>query len=128
MGILVDWGDEDETILMWRFPISWTGDDFYQALQITQELVSEKTCAVDVLVDMQKALQSPTNLLPLFKNGLSKRIPNLRHIIIISQSRYFVSLYAVLQKLGRDFPKLHFVENANEGYELLHYLTASRRV
>ena len=128
MGILVDWGNEDETILMWRFPMRWTGDDFYQALQTTQALVVHKTCAVDVLVDMQQALQSPTNLLSLFKNGLSKPIPNLRHIIIISQSRYFVSLYAVLQKLRRDFPKLHFVEDANEGYERLDNLTLSRRV
>ena len=119
MSIIVDWGDLDETILMWRFPRQWDGDDILVALDESRRLAESQQHPIDVLVDMQQIRKSPSNLMTIFKFALSQPIVNIRHIIVISYSSYFRSIFNVMQKMYPKLPKVRFADDANHAYEMI---------
>ncbi|GEM_PF-3093647 len=125
MSVLVDWGDSDEIILLWRFDKKWTWQDAQYALNQSRTLVEGTTQTVVLMIDMRPATMNP--------NGLLKHLPEIynhlpdevNRLIFIEESGLFYSLFQMLKfQYPTMMEKCHLVDNVDDAYRLVQLVTA----
>ena len=125
MTIELDWGNAEETILIWTCDTEWTADEYYQAVYDCVEMIDQKPHSVHVMVDMQFNRMRPAMLLQLAKHGYRNRSHNVGSIVLIYRTGFWLFLEDMLQKIfSKEFP-LMFAQDANEAYSLLQSVTYS---
>ncbi|MCU0511545.1 MAG: hypothetical protein MUE40_03150 [Anaerolineae bacterium] len=73
MAISVGWYDGAQTILIWRFGESWTWDEYYAALEQTNQVLRRCSQPVALIVDTREARSFPRGLLTHAANGIETR-------------------------------------------------------
>ena len=121
MKIHVDWGNPEETILVWTFENGWGTTDFKEVLPISIEMLSSKEHTVDVLADFQRTFTRPTNLIALAQLGVGQAPPNIGQVVIISRSTFWQWMYQVFSRLYRHDVEFKFARDASEAYQFLDY-------
>ncbi len=117
--IELDWGDADETILVWTFCEGWTADHYYQAIHDAEKMALASNQPIHVLVDAQHIFKSPRNLITLANAGLNRGTVPVKLIFVITQSGFLENIYHIMTRIYPDSLKVHFVPNANEAYRLI---------
>jgi len=125
MAVLVDWGDSDEIILLWRFDDSWTWNDARYALNQSRTLVEGTTQTVVLMVDMRRATVNPTGLLKHLPQ-LYKQLPEeVARVIFIDESTMFYSLFQMLKfQHPTIMDKCLLADNVDDAYRLVNLVTA----
>jgi len=119
MAIDIDWGNIEETILIWTCDTEWTAEDYYAAVRTSKELIESKPYTVDVMVDMQFNRMRPTMILQLAKFGYRNRCQNVDSVVLIYKNAFWLFLEETLQRIFSRDLNLMFAQDANEAYHLL---------
>jgi hypothetical protein len=100
MAIALEWLDQHETILIWRFASHWTAEDFYKALDKNNKLIEQKAHPISVVIDMLDVKSFPTGVLTHAANGLAtRRTQNVQTVVILK--------HPTLQILYNTFIRFH---------------------
>jgi len=125
MSVLVDWGDSDEIILLWRFDSKWTWRDARFALNQSRNLVEGTTQIVVLIVDMRRIEVNPNGLLkhlPELYNNLPQEVSR---VVFIDEGSMFYSLFQMLKfQHPAMMQKCHLVDNVDDAYRLVNLVTA----
>ena len=118
MTITLDWGDFDETFLVWNFNGKWTADAFYQTIEHLKQLSLSKPYPVNVMVDMRQSLAAPNNLLTLLRVAVKSNVRNIGRVIVISKSGFWLQMYQMLVKTAQlaETTPVTFVGSVDEAY------------
>lgn len=119
MTIELDWGNADESLLIWTCDRHWTHDDYYEAVQTCVAMINGQSHPVDVIVDMQFNKMRPQMLLQLAKYGFRHRSANVGTVVLIYRSTFWLFLEETLQSIFSKEFRLLFARDANEAYSLL---------
>ena len=117
--ITLDWGDANESILVWTFSDNWTAEDFYLAIEKAETILGPKEKPVHIIVDAQQGFKPPKNLIALSKVGLKRGPTPVKLVVVIAKSRFLQNIYGIVAKMYPGSLKVHFVNNANEAYQLI---------
>lgn len=126
MAIELDWGNANETLLIWTCDTHWTSEEYYEAVQTGVEMIDSKAHPVDIIVDMQFNRMRPAMLLQLAKHGYRRRSRNVGTVVLIYRSTFWLFLEETLQSIFSNDFRLLFVEDANEAYAALDDLEQVR--
>ncbi|GAB4519553.1 MAG: hypothetical protein OHK0046_28610 [Anaerolineae bacterium] len=116
--IVVDWGDADDALIVWRFEGPWTPKDYYIALERVSRLVAAKQHRVNVMVDVSQAAL-PRNAMALANKGFQARPANLGLIVVITDHTLWHMLYEMITRMSGIDYGLKFVNTIDEAYLLL---------
>lgn len=120
MPITVDWGDMDETIIVWKFHFAWTVDDFRHAMQRTVQLKQQVGHDIYVICDLRPVLSYPPNLVTLALE-MTKRYPEAAAItVVITPNEFWPRVFQLFQRVApRQFQNARFVRQVDEAYEYI---------
>ena len=121
MPITLNWGDFDETFLVWNFTQNWTTEEFYDLLQELQRYAQPKKQPIKIMVDMRRSMKAPNNLLTLLRIAVKSNIQNIEKIVVISNSNFWIQMYQILVKTTHldDNTPVTFVNSVDEAYYLI---------
>lgn len=118
--IVVDWGDADNRLIVWRFGEHWNAEDYLQAVKTSNALATSQPHTVDILADVRMA-SIPHNIFSIAVRGLRERPRNLGRVIIVTESAMWSMIYEVIGKVYGKQDGIEFVNTIDEAYTTLHY-------
>ena len=118
-SIIVDWGNFEETFVVWKFNHKWATDDFGEALKELNALVASKPYRTGCIADMRYTYLSDKNLM-LIARMLQNQVPsNLGCIVLIVSSDYIPRLYAHFKRIVPNACEISFVQSIDAAYEFI---------
>jgi hypothetical protein len=131
MPITVDWGDFEETILIWKIEGNWNIDDYLAARDYALIMVQHRAgVIVDVIADMRRSALMPQNIAWVIRDSLEIAQFNRGVVAVITPTSYWTQLVKTLQKTyfrTVKFP-IYFVNTVDEAYELVDEVQMQRSV
>lgn len=121
--IELDWGNADETILVWTFHEGWETQNFMDAIAASKRMIANRShrSIVHILLDIQHSQDLPDDMLTLGRYAIRQAVAS-RHkglTIIINPSPLWHHLYKVLQTTIPHTIRILFVNDADEAYEIM---------
>jgi hypothetical protein len=119
----VDWGDANETLLIWTFSNDWTAQEFLNAFTLCEEFVASRSnrSVVHILLDTQHTTHLPKDMFKLGRHAI-KRCIDIRQkglIIIIDSSTVWVQMYDFLMRRGSNSLHIHFAKDTDKAYQIM---------
>ena len=119
----VDWGDVDETILVWTFEDGWTAQDFMDAFTISEKFVEEKTTPsrVHALLDVQHTVHLPKDMFTLGRYAINRATKKEFNgiVTIINPTTLWVRFYNVLKVTAPHSLDIRFADNSDKAYQMM---------
>lgn len=118
MTLTLDWGDFDETFVIWSFAGRWTPEEFYTAMEKLRDYGASKPYPVKIMVDMRHSLAAPNNLLTLLRAAVKMNVRNIGQVVVITPSNFWPQMYEMLVKtvkLDGSTP-VTFVKTVDDAY------------
>lgn len=117
MGIKVDWDNDEQTVILYRFDGSWSWDDLYNALDRVKAMSASVDHQVDAIIDFSKASYLPSGAIFSF-NGhkqaqkLASKASEARGQIVIAGAGMFIrSVYDAFRALDNRISRgVHFTD------------------
>jgi len=119
MSIIVDWGDADDTLLIWHFPHNWTSRDLQNAYGLANDILSKVNYEIDIIFDFGYTINPPQNTIQLCRGLLLHCPHNVRSVIILGRTRYWERIFSLVLRLQTFEHTVHFVQTVDEAYALL---------
>lgn len=118
--ISVEWGNAEETLLIWRFAESWTLKDFYSALKRSKKMVYKQSETINLMIDMRVSRTWNSMMLLLVHAVLSFKPSEASRTVVISANPIYKQLWKTSQRLYGviDYP-IYFVATVDEAYCLV---------
>lgn len=130
MPITVDWGDFEETILVWKIEGNWTLEDYLVSRDQGTALAEQRApVIVDVIADMRRSALMPHNIVAVIRDALEVARFAEGIITVITPTNYWTQLVHSMQKTyfrTVKFP-IVFVRDVDAAYELVETVQAQRR-
>jgi hypothetical protein len=119
MSISVDWGDAEETIIVWKFEQGWTRGDYYRAYHHFCKLIKQSNQVVNVIADVRRALPAPGSSLSILRHAIINRHSQVERVAVITVSTFPQQLFALVHRQlpGDWFDKYQFTDSVDEAYE-----------
>jgi len=120
MSISVDWGNHEETLIIWKFVQEWNTVDIIRAIDATYTLLSLKPIAVNIILDMRHSKKRNQRISSL-QRAFNRVFPtNLQKVIILSNSLYWQQFFQLVDQLLDDDKKQDFdyTSDVNMAYSL----------
>lgn len=118
MSIVVDWGNAEDTFLIWRFDGAWTWKEVHSSFEVLHELSHDKA-DFDVMLDLRSCHSVQPNLLSHLVR-LSGNMPhNLRRTVVISHSPFLERFYQMLKSYTSAALDVIMVTSIDAAYNLL---------
>lgn len=130
MGISVDWGNDDKTMILWTFSDPWTWEDFRVGFDRSYLLMRSVRHTVHILADARTVTKVPSgNILSSIRMLITRYPANLGLHIGVSQN---VMVRVLGETVGRLVPKgvghgVYTVPTMDEAYRLLERESAKER-
>lgn len=123
--IEVDWGNVDETLIIWTFYKHWTADDFIHAFDVSENMIMKKAKRepIHFMLDIQHTAHLPPDMFTLGRYGIKRAtIANQKGLlIIINASQLWHHLYEMIQVTIPHDLHIHFAKDANKAYDLINH-------
>jgi hypothetical protein len=120
MMILVEWDNEEKTVVRWTFSGDWTWDDFRAAQAQMHEMIRCLDYKVDVLADLRAAPSVPNDAFRNFKNAEARALPNRDRVVLVSNNLLVRGMAACFNEVFRNRPTVFlFASTLDEGRVLL---------
>lgn len=126
MSITVEWDTPEQSVLRLTFTGSWSWDELYRAIDVTQQMSAGKTQRVDAIIDLSKAATLPAGffLTPTFRTNaqkLAKRATGKHgRIAVVGANSWIVSMYGMFRGfLGNKAGIVYFVDSLSEAQRRL---------
>ena len=121
--IEVDWGDANETILVWTFSHGWTAQDFTDAFVLSEKYVASKVTPsiVHILIDVQHTAHLPKDMFTLGRYAINRaNNRGLKGLIaIINPTALWQRFYDVLKITVPHSLDIRFAKDADEAYQMM---------
>jgi hypothetical protein len=131
MPITVDWGDFEETILIWKIEGSWNIEDYLTARDDALQMVQQRAAViVDVIADLRRSALLPQNIAWVIRDSLEVAQFNRGVVAVITPTSYWTQLVKTLQKTYFRTVKfsIYFVNTVDEAYALADAAQTQRSV
>jgi len=119
----VDWGDAEETILVWTFEDGWTAQDFMDAFKLSEEFVAQKLTPsiIHVLLDVQHTVHLPKDMFTLGRYAINRAsdVGFKGLVTIINPTTLWHRFYDALKITVPHRLIIKFASNADEAYQLM---------
>lgn len=119
----VDWGDANETILVWTFEDSWTAQDFMSAFKLSEEFVAEKLTPsiIHILLDVQHTIHLPKDMFTLGRYAINRasHVGFKGVITIINPTTLWLRFYDALKITVPHALNIQFAKDADEAYQIM---------
>lgn len=119
MGIITDWGDHDETILVWKFNRTWTAEEFNQAIEQGYQLMTSQPHTVDVICDLQASANMPTTIIHSAQRAYHNHPDNLGVVAILTRNSMWLSMFELMNLNPMQLAIFQFVSNVNDAYAFI---------
>ena len=83
MGVEVQWGDPEQTLIRIDMLGRWTWDEFYRAAEEIKLMITSKSTVVNMIAVVENPLHVPGNPLFQINNFLHSAPPNLGMTMIV---------------------------------------------
>lgn len=119
--IFVDWGDGDETFLVWKFDGDWNPGEVPQIMYQINEFASERDYPIDLIIDLQRASIHKGNVISMGYTIMSTLNSNIETIIAITRNPFWESIYATIRRVYHTKPlrTFNFVHHADDAYAII---------
>lgn len=125
MAVLVDWGDSDEIILLWRAEETWTWKDAQYALKQSSHLIEGTTQTVILLLDLRRTTINPNNLLKLMPEVCKRKPKEIARTVVIDDRGIVYSLFQMLrQQYPTAMENCVLVDNVDDAYRMVYAVDA----
>lgn len=94
--VRIDWGNADETFLVWRFEGGWQADDYVASVYEANRLADSKAYPVDIILDLQRSNMEVADIARLFRWGRDKLSENICLIIVVTTNPYWQNLFDLI--------------------------------
>lgn len=98
MTIVVNWANEEKTLLLWRFGQEWSNGDSNLALQETFQMLASVSHPVDLVFDLRAIVHNPVGLLRIAHNWHKTLHGKVNQLIVLDNASIFYSLYKMLEQ------------------------------
>lgn len=121
MPIEVSWGNDEETLIVWKLLGRWEIEDFLEAVDLTRMMLDHVAGQVNVIVDRRRSMDVPAGLMVHARNAM-KIIPQKVNLtIVIGASPLWLKLYGLMMQTyrGKGSSALYFVDTVDQAYSLV---------
>ncbi|MBZ0298079.1 MAG: hypothetical protein K8L99_36330 [Anaerolineae bacterium] len=119
MGIIVDWGNEERTIMLTTFEGEWDLNDFYGMVDAGARLLKDVDYPFVTIVDYSQSLTPPRKTLTIGRHVGRTHNPNRKKVIFVKPGLFVERLYSMLGGLYPEgFGDAQTVETLDEAYAL----------
>lgn len=119
----VDWGDVNETILVWTFEDGWNTQDFISAFTLSEQMVAEKLTPsiIHMLLDVQHTVRLPNDMFTLGRYAINRanKVGFKGLVTIINPTLLWHRFYEALKITAPHSIDIQFAKNADEAYQLM---------
>lgn len=105
MSILIDWDNEEQTILRHTYSGGWTLDDFYWMLDSTYDIINGVEHSVDIIADFLSSAPPPRNIISALPYYQQKRHPRQGLQVVVGTSFLLIFTKAVTQAASIAIPQ-----------------------
>lgn len=102
MGINVEWGNAERTLLIYTFSAHWEWDEYYEATDRGRDMIASVGHYVDVIFDFDQTRVVPQGALKHFGNsfkGFADAPPNVSRMVVVGATGLLVIIGNVLRNL-----------------------------
>lgn len=118
--IIVDWGNFEETFLVFRIRNKWTCAEFQVAVQEAFDLIAGKSEPIGMIVDLQAADRPPHNLMNHAFRYVNACPLNLGPVAVLSRSDLWRRIWETGAMIyGTNDVNIHFVTSLDQAYTLM---------
>ena len=104
--IEVYWYDDDKRALYYKFPATWTWEDFYRIKPIADTMLDEVDAPVPLIFDLNDTINIPVGALSQTRNLMRLRHPNGKPLIMVSQQQLIRTMISMIYKINPGFKRI----------------------
>lgn len=126
MPINIVWDNTEKTTMRYDFEGGWTWEEFYPAMQQGVEMRQEVTHTVNIIVNLEKSLRIPNNVLTHLKRLATNDRGNRGMIVLAGGGGFVIALvriYTSLFKSSQRFVKV--TKSVDEARDFLKALEST---
>jgi len=118
VDIQIDWGDQDETIMVMKLPQHWDATDYYMACDRLRQMAQTHPGPLVLVVDTRASLAWPEGNLTLFRHALRNRNGQMSGVVIIVRSEYIPRTVQMLPDYATSGAQhwMRFTKTVDEAY------------
>lgn len=127
MGMSVDWGNYEETILVIKPALRWTHEDYRREITHILDALHNKPYSVDLIIDLRQVMHNPPNLINICRDARLrlKEFDNL--IVVISNNRFWQTLNnTVIRQMPNAEVNVFFTRSVDEAYRAIEDIQQTR--
>lgn len=114
----VDWGDLDESLIIWEITGKWSTSVLEQAIHKTFEMMRSKQHAVELIVDARRAHGIPQGAMRLLCVFFKQHPDNLHTVAWICMSSLWKTMWEMAERsYGVSEVNVVFVNTVDEAYQ-----------
>lgn len=117
--IKVDWGDHEETLIVWHFDDQWYAEDYACAIHQTNLLAMTKPHTVNIIMDLRRTSTLASRLLQTILDTLPDKSPNLYLSVMITTNKAWQTLFNIITCIYRRESDVRFVDTVDAAYSLV---------
>ncbi len=123
MAIVVDWSDDEQSIIQYDIKGQWSWLEFESGLQQSIVQTMEVLHTVHEIYDLTYSQPFPENSLDFWRNALRVMPDNRGHIIFVGTEKNVSSLLIRLQRMYPGYAdRLHTADTLGQAHKLIIYL------
>jgi hypothetical protein len=127
MSIIVQWDNDEKTIVRQEYQGVWTWDDYFTALHESDELVASVEHCVDVIVNMRPGILPKNGAAMSNARSAMRSGPPNRGLVVIVTNPFIRALLNVFLKIDRQFaPMVAGVDSIEQARALIAQRAAER--
>jgi hypothetical protein len=120
MSVNVSWYDDEHTIILQEFPLTWTWDEFFDAVKSTVELEKTVDHPVYVMGTNPPSGKMPSgNVLAQFNAAIKMHEPNMQLYIMATNNSFTALMGRVFVQTTSMRDKVRMVATLDDGLRLI---------
>ena len=120
MPVKVSWYDDEQTIILQEFPLSWTWDEFFDAVERTVELENTVSHPVYIMGTNPPNGKMPGgNVLAQFNAALKMHPAHMRYYIMATNNAFTALMGRILLQTSALREKTRLVTTLDDGLRLI---------
>ena len=119
MPIIVDWDDDQKTVICYRYTGKWTWDEYGAAVETATRLIDSVGHKVDIIGDFSEGVLVPSHALSNFRKSWNLRQPTGTVVLVINSS-FLESMVNVFRRLYAEIgSRLYVTKSLEEARSLI---------
>ncbi|MBN1966346.1 MAG: hypothetical protein JW910_16980 [Anaerolineae bacterium] len=120
MPITIDWYDDTQTILHYRFETPWTWGEYRAAIDAAWELAQSVDHPTDTITDMRHSRVVPDRLFQNIRQSMVEIPDTTQTVVLVGTNRFVEALLGIMRRLyPQQMGKFFSTETVEEAHALI---------